>query len=173
MATPEFNKLNEELLALTKEVKARDREIEDKEQQIADLKAEVKKLREEIIPEVMDEAGQSRVTLLNGTEIEVKPFYFARAPQNEEGYSPLPFYDWCDEHGHGGLVKTHLEIFTSDYETVKLVREFSQMFQIQVEEGRGIHWKTLESWFREQYEAHKPLPLTLFKNYVGRTTKIK
>ena len=57
-------------------------QYKDIEEQLSKTKNKVRDLEERIIPEMMQEAGVSKIKLKDGTEVEVKPFYAAKIPES-------------------------------------------------------------------------------------------
>ena len=56
-------------------IKQKQKEIED---QLSEVKNKGRDLEERVIPEMMAEAGVSKLKMKDGTEVEVKPFYAAK-----------------------------------------------------------------------------------------------
>jgi len=161
-----FVKEIEKQVGLLRSINIRIKELED---EISQSKAVKREYEEQVIPDIMLENGVTSVRLASGDSVEVKPFYYARIPKD----NPDAFFAWLDANGHGALVKSHLEIYTTDGEIVELMKEFCEEFRIPLEVGRGIHWKTLEAWFREQTQKGANLPTNLFENYVGKKATIR
>lgn len=154
---------------LVADLKEAQRKIEELEDDIKVLKANKKEIEEVIIPEVMVELGVSSVQLLTKEVVTVKPYYFARLPEDT-----VPFFDWLRKNNFGGLIKEKAELYP-DTDMMELVLEFLKEFKMNHEILSTIHWKTLEAWFKECVEGGllKILPLDLFKNYVGRKATVK
>ena len=67
------------------------KQYKEKEDELSKIKSKVRDLEERIIPEMMQEAGVSKIKLKDGTEVEVKPFYAAKIPESriEEAFGWL------------------------------------------------------------------------------------
>lgn len=168
--TMDKKKAAEDVMPLVEERNEAKDKVKELEATIAQLKAKIKDLEESQIPDTLLESGfPEGVFLPNGGMVQVKPFYFARV--NKE--NPQPFYHWLRENGHGGLVKSHFEQWLVDARAVQLLKELFQHFKINYDLSEGIHWKQLESWFREQSEKNTELPTDLFENFIGRRAYIK
>ena len=76
-------------------------QLKEKEEAISKLKHKVRDMEERIIPEMMQEAGVSKIKLKDGTEVEIKPFYAAKIPESrvEEAFS------WLRGKGFEDLIK--------------------------------------------------------------------
>lgn len=169
MTTNGNDELSQELQGYVEELRDAKRKIKTLEEEISNLKVKAKEVEEVKIPDVMLEHGLNAVTLFSGARVEVKPYYFARVPKD----NPAPFYVWLEEHGHGSLVKSHFEIWTTDHNIVDIFKSTAEEVNQPFDLGRGVHWKTLEAWFKEQCERGVSLPTQLFENYVGRKAVVK
>lgn len=173
------NGFNKEIETYAQQLRDAQTRIKELENELSKVKTQRKELEEVTIPDVMLEQGFTSISLASGAKIDVKPFYFARIPKGPDGETDAArcskFYLWLDEHGHGSLVKSHFEVYTTDPDEVRLLTMTCKMTEpeIHYELGRGIHWKTLESWFKEQTEKQTQLPTDLFENYVGRKAILK
>ena len=76
-------------------------QIEQEEEKISLLKSKARDFEERIIPEMMQEAGVEKLSLKDGTQVEIKPFYAAKIPESrvEEAFS------WLRSNGHEDLIK--------------------------------------------------------------------
>src|SRR6266436_2595648 len=91
---------------LVKELKDRVAKIEELENEIKLLKEKKKELEENIIPDTMSELGAHSITLKSHEIVTVKPFYYARLPQEPEN-----FFKWLRANGFGGLIKEKIEAY--------------------------------------------------------------
>lgn len=153
---------------LVEEVKTSKATVLAKEEEIKELKARIKELEENVIPDVMTEAGAQQITLMSSEVVIVKPFYYARLPED-----PTSFFEWLRKNEFGGLIKEKLELYP-DGEKSQLLIDFMSEFGISYEQLSSIHWKTLEAWYKECCEAGVAgLPLDLFTNHRGRKATVK
>jgi len=129
------------------------------------------------IPQVMDEAMMSSVTIkADGNkppyEVSVGDYYKARIPDD----NPEAAYNYLKKRGSGDLIKVTYEIsFGMGQE--KAAERFERSLEkagIDYNRKRGVPWNTLEAWFREEYKK-KPLPakaMAILGATVGRVAKV-
>ena len=77
------------------------KQYKEKEDELSKIKSKVRDFEERVIPEMMQEAGVSKIKLKDGTEVEVKPFYAAKIPESriDEAFS------WLRSNGYEDLIK--------------------------------------------------------------------
>ena len=148
-------------------IKQKQKEIED---QLSEVKNKGRDLEERVVPEMMAEAGVSKLKMKNGTEVEVKPFYAAKIPESrtEEAFSYLR------NNGFEDLIKNTVTASFSrgqDNQVSELIRvceehKFSYVKKEKVEP------MTLKAFVREQVEGGKELPFDLFGVYIANKTKL-
>jgi hypothetical protein len=157
---------------LVNELKEAQAKIKDLEAQLSATKAARTELETITIPDYMFELKISQISLMSGDAVSVKPFYYARLPETPSERDT--FFDWLNANGHRGLVKDKFEVLPPDAAKAEYLKYFlDHEIGSCYERSRGIQWKTLEAWFKEQCENHSQLDLTLFKNYVGRKATVK
>lgn len=171
MTQTDHNGASAQIQKLVDEVRSADTEIEALETKLSELKAQKRTLQEITIPDVMTEHGMSAITLFSGIRVELKPFYYARLPKETSRLEQ--FFAWLRDNGFGALVKSKFEIFTTDAEETKALVDFFAECNIPYDLNESIHWKTLEAWYKEQYEHAVSLPELLFDHYTGRKANIK
>jgi hypothetical protein len=148
------------------QLKSKVSRIDELEKELKDIKKQKKNLEETVLPDTMSELGVTSVTLRSSEVITVKPFFYARLPEQTDG-----FFSWLRESGFGGLIKEKVEIYPGD--NAELLLSFLKEFAIGYESKSTVHWKTLEAWYRECVEAGLKLPIDLFPHYEGRIAKIR
>ena len=79
-------------------------EIEGIEDKLKQRKKDLELLSSEIIPTMMSEMGLSQLKLMDGSQIDVKPFYNATITQaNKESA-----YNWLRSNGLGDIIKNEV-----------------------------------------------------------------
>ena len=145
-------------------------QYKDIEEQLSKTKNKVRDLEERIIPEMMQEAGVSKIKLKDGTEVEVKPFYAAKIPESrvEEAFG------WLRGNGFEDLIKNTV---TANFNRGQ-DNQVSELIKVCEEHGFAYSKKekvepmTLKAFVREQVEGGKKLPFDLFGVYIANKTKI-
>ena len=145
-------------------------QYKDIEEQLSKTKNKVRDLEERIIPEMMQEAGVSKIKLKDGTEVEVKPFYAAKIPESrvEEAFG------WLRGNGFEDLIKNTV---TANFNRGQ-DNQVSELIKVCEEHGFAYSKKekvepmTLKAFVREQVEGGKKVPFDLFGVYIANKTKI-
>lgn len=155
-------------------------EIDDTERRLEALKAERRQLSEQILPDMLDQAGVDRMGLpQTGADIVLKPFYHATLPKDPEERSRA--IDWLISAGHGDLLKTEMSVeFGRQEHNIALdcagrVRETLAAIGMDntVHVESGVHHMTLTKFVKEQTEAEVTLPLDLLGATCGRVAIIR
>lgn len=147
------------------------KQINTVEEQLKKLKETETTLSEQTIPNLMQQAGVSLLKLIDGSSVEVKPFYSARIPasKTEEAFS------WLRENGHGDLIKNQVTMefgMKQDNEAKSIVEELKQK-GLPVQQKQTVHPSSLRGFVREQIQdLGKDVPAELFGTYVANKTKI-
>ena len=145
-------------------------QLKEKEEAISKLKHKVRDMEERIIPEMMQEAGVSKIKLKDGTEVEIKPFYAAKIPESrvEEAFS------WLRGKGFEDLIKNTVTASFGrgqDNQVSELI-SVCEKFGFNYNKKEKVEPMTLKAFVREQAEGGKELPFDLFGVYIANKTKI-
>ena len=145
-------------------------QLKEKEEAVSLLKNKVRDMEERIIPEMMQEAGVSKIKLKDGTEVEVKPFYAAKIPESrvEEAFS------WLRDKGFEDLIKNTVTASFGrgqDNQVSELIG-VCEKFGFNYNKKEKVEPLTLKAFVREQVEGGKELPFDLFGVYIANKTKI-
>ena len=169
MTSEQRNGAAQYIQRLVDDLKSAQLRIKELENEIEQQKAKKTELEQVTIPDYMTEVNIRAIKLFSGSEVTVKPFYYARVPKN-----PDEFFDWLRSNNHGGLIKNKFEVIPTTDEAAEYIEYFlSHEIGNCYERSKSIHWKTLEAWFKEQCELHNPLPLDKFDNFIGRKATVK
>lgn len=145
-------------------------QIEDKEKEISELKKQAKEYEERTIPDMMQEAGVSKLELSDGTKVEVKPFYAAKIPESRNDEA----FDWLRDNGHGDMIKNVLTANIDkgqDNQVSELVRICEQL-GFSYSQKQKVEPMTLKAFIKEQVEKGKEVPFDMFGVYIANKTKI-
>lgn len=134
--------------------------VADAQGMLDDAKAEFDKVRLEDFPLLMDEVGMTKVTLEDGTTIEIKPDIDCAVTETNR---PLA-HAWLRKNEFGGLIKSQLIVsFGKDQDKLRgqVLRMVSQKTD-DIEAREAVHPATLKSFIKEQREKGKSPPEDLF-----------
>jgi hypothetical protein len=147
-----------------------DTEILEAKQILRELEAKEKQISQELIPEALQEAGVSSLTLKDGSKVEVRSKYAARIPIKftEDAFKYLK------DKGHDDIIKNEVVIRFGRGEEDKattLVKELDKR-GLMPDQKRRIEPMTLKGFVREQIEKGTDLPQDKFGVYIYYDTKI-
>ena len=141
------------------------------EDNIKSTKKELEHLSGEVIPTMMAEMGLSQLKLMDGSLVDVKPFYSANITvANKE-----KAFNWLRNNGLGDIIKNEISVSfgrnednkAADYAALATERGFQPTQKLKVEP------MTLKALVRERLEAGKEMPTEIFNVFVGNKTTIK
>lgn len=162
-------------------------EIEWHKEQIKLLTEERNVILRERLVRIMDEIGQRRTELTDGTKVAINDFLEVKIPSesaindaetDEERRELIERRErclaWLDEHNLGTLVSNYVIINCGKGDNqVTLVLDFVRENNLSAERKRSIHPATLKKGIKELNERDAILPPAEdFALVVGRTAKI-
>ena len=156
--------------ALANQAIALEKMIDKQETMLGELKERMRKLTDEIIPAALAEKGMSKFTMVDGSEVEVKPYYSASISADNRG----PAFSWLRDNGYGDIIKNIVSTQFGRGED-ELARDFITMARQQgflVDQNEKVEPMTLKAWVRERVERGEEFPTELFGAYIGQRAKI-
>ena len=145
--------------------------LELQEENIKNTKKELEHLSGEIIPTMMAEMGLAHLKLMDGSSVDVKPFYRATITKANQEKA----FNWLRNNGLRDIIKNEISVSfgrneenkAADYAVLAQERGFQPTQKMKVEP------MTLKALVRERTEAGKDMPTELFNIFVGNKTTIK
>jgi hypothetical protein len=115
----------------------------------------------------MAEISLKQFALDDGTQVKVMPVFVISSPSKDN----IDRVDeWLTSHGHGGMVKKHLDIpLPKSEEDIEEITSVLFLNDIEYELKKSIHYQTLNKWGREMEEEGMVIPEDIFSVY--RSTK--
>tara|TARA_Y100000034_G_scaffold80889_1_gene96984 strand:- start:263 stop:838 length:576 start_codon:yes stop_codon:yes gene_type:complete len=140
----------------------------------ADLKAKKEELRltsEQELPDAMQAAGLTQITLSTGENISIKEFYSAHISKANQVIA----YKWLLDHGHEGLIKNEvlLKFGREESEIVEQTVSALQSRGLSPEVRQSVHPSTLKAFVKEQFTTGNDIPTQPFGIYIGTKAIIK
>ena len=159
---------------LSDEVKKMDslsKEIEDIEKKLKEKKQDLDVISGEVIPTMMSEMGLSQLKLVDGSQIDVKPFYNASITvANRESA-----FNWLRQNGLGDIIKNEVVVSFGRGEDTKAA-EYADLAKgqgLQPAQKLKVEPMTLKALVRQRIEAGEEMPSEIFSIFVGNKTTIK
>tara|TARA_R110000823_G_scaffold184933_3_gene317383 strand:+ start:281 stop:859 length:579 start_codon:yes stop_codon:yes gene_type:complete len=140
----------------------------------AGLKAKKEELRltaENELPDAMQSAGLTQITLTTGEKISINEFYNAHISRANQEKA----YEWLVSNGHEGLIKNEvlLKFGREEIEVVNQTVSALQARGLSPEVRQSVHPSTLKAFVREQFTSGIDIPTEPFGIYIGTKATIK
>lgn len=140
----------------------------------ADLKAKKEELRltsEQELPDAMQQAGLTQITLSSGEKIAINEFYNAHISKANQEKA----YEWLVTNGHEGLIKNEvlLKFGREETEVVDQTVSALQSRGLSPEVRQSVHPSTLKAFVKEQITNGNDIPTEPFGIYIGTKATIK
>ena len=145
--------------------------LELQEENIKNTKKQLEHLSGEVIPTMMAEMGLSHLKLMDGSSVDVKPFYSANITvANKE-----KAFKWLRDNGLGDIIKNEISVSFGRNEDNKAAdyAELAKGHGFEPTQKLKVEPMTLKALVRERLEAGKEMPTEIFNVFVGNKTTIK
>ena len=165
---------SENIKSLSNEVQKMEslvKEIEDIEENLKKRKQDLDVISAEVIPTMMSEMGLSQLKLMDGSMIDVKPFYNATITvANRESA-----FNWLRQNGLGDIIKNEMVVSFGRGEDNKAAEyaELAKSQGLQPAQKLKVEPMTLKALVRQRIEAGQEMPTEIFSIFVGNKTTIK
>ena len=165
---------SENIKSLSNEVQKMEslaKEIEDIEENLKQKKKDLDVISAEVIPTMMSEMGLSQLKLMDGSMIDVKPFYNATITvANRESA-----FNWLRQNGLGDIIKNEMVVSFGRGEDNKAAEyaELAKSQGLQPAQKLKVEPMTLKALVRQRIEAGQEMPTEIFSIFVGNKTSIK
>tara|TARA_R100001244_G_scaffold124907_1_gene94830 strand:+ start:241 stop:816 length:576 start_codon:yes stop_codon:yes gene_type:complete len=138
------------------------------------LKAKKEELRltsEQELPDAMQSAGLTQITLSSGEKISINEFYNAHISKANQEKA----YQWLIENGHEGLIKNEVLLKFGREESLVVEETVSalQSRGLSPEVRQSVHPSTLKAFVKEQFTSGNDIPTEPFGIYIGTKATIK
>ena len=165
---------SENIKSLSNEVQKMEslsKEIESIEENLKKKKKDLDVISGEVIPTMMSEMGLSQLKLMDGSQIDVKPFYNATITvANRESA-----FNWLRQNGLGDIIKNEVVVSFGRGEDNKAAEyaELAKSQGLQPAQKLKVEPMTLKALVRQRIEAGQEMPTEIFSIFVGNKTTIK
>ena len=146
-------------------------EVSELEAQLKAKKEEFRLTSEQELPDAMQSAGLTQITLSTGEKISINEFYSAHISKANQEKA----YEWLTSNGHEGLIKNEV-LLKFGREEVEVVSETVSALQargLSPEVRQSIHPSTLKAFVKEQFTSGNDIPTEPFGIYIGTKATIK
>ncbi len=145
---------------------------------VSELETELKAKKEELrltseqeLPDAMQQAGLTQITLSSGEKISINEFYNAHISKANQEKA----YEWLATNGHEGLIKNEvlLKFGREETEVVDETVSALQSRGLSPEVRQSVHPSTLKAFVKEQITSGNDIPTEPFGIYIGTKATIK
>ena len=146
--------------------------------QVAEIESMLKAKKEELrltseqeLPDAMQSAGLTQITLSSGEKISIKEFYNAHISKANQEKA----YEWLTANGHEGLIKNEVLLKFGREESLVVEETVSalQSRGLSPEVRQSVHPSTLKAFVKEQFTSGNDIPTEPFGIYIGTKATIK
>ena len=180
MSNIDFEKDQTDVLSHTKDInrlanKVKDlqrleNEIDALEDRLKNTKRDLEIFSGDVIPTMMAEMGLTQLKLMDGSSVDVKPYYAASITvKNREAA-----YKWLRENDLGDIIKNDVTVSFGRNEDNKAAdyANLAQSQGYQPTQKLKVEPMTLKALVRERIEKGKDMPMDIFNVFVGNRTKL-
>jgi hypothetical protein len=153
-----------------KKLQSLENEIIADEKSLKEKKKNLVRVSEEVIPTLLSEMGLSSLKLVDGSSIDVKPYYAANISVANRDAA----YGWLRSNGLGDIIKNDITVSFGRDEDNKAAQyaNLAKGQGFQPTQKLKVEPMTLKALVRERIEAGKTMPMDIFNVFVGNRTKI-
>ena len=158
------------LAAKIKDLQTLEKEMTALEDRLKNTKRDLDILSGDVIPTMMTEMGLTQLKLMDGSSVDIKPYYAANISlKNREAA-----YNWLRSNGLGDIIKNEITVSFGRNEDNKAA-EYANLAKgqgFQPTQKLKVEPMTLKALVRERTEAGKEMPTDIFNVFVGNRTKL-
>jgi len=145
--------------------------VAKKEDELKEEKKNLENLAQVLIPDLMDELGQTSCQTSSGVTVTVTPKVRARLTDETREAAAR----WLEDHNQDKLLKNDFKIKLNkgEKENADALRSALDGLGIPYKNKLDVHPQTLGKFIRERDEAGEPVPDDLFNVYRYREAKTK
>tara|TARA_R100000541_G_scaffold3999_3_gene11269 strand:- start:3214 stop:3792 length:579 start_codon:yes stop_codon:yes gene_type:complete len=146
-------------------------EVSELETSLKAKKEELRLTSEQELPDAMQSAGLTQITLSTGEKISINEFYNAHISKANQEKA----YEWLVSNGHEGLIKNEvlLKFGREESEVVDETVSALQSRGLSPEVRQSVHPSTLKAFVKEQFTSGNDIPTEPFGIYIGTKASIK
>lgn len=146
--------------------------VAEAEENLRAAQLKLKTLEEETLIELMNTAGQEKLTTIDGLKIDVKEL--VRGQPSAEN-QPAAFA-WLRESGNGGIIKSQIVADLGRASPEKVNEAIQALVKLGIPTAsakEGVAWQTLGALVREKLAAGDNVPLDLLGVHIWKKADVK
>ena len=156
-------KLGDNILATiaqtARDVRAAEKLVEEREKALKEAQNALEHLQKTVLVDLMETAGQKKLTTIDGFEVEVIPMMRGTPSKDNQPKA----YAWLRENKHGGIIKSEVvaDCGKGDPEKIKKAMAALAKLKITAKAKESVHHQTLSALVRELLARGDAVPLEL------------
>lgn len=169
-------KLGDNILAqiaqTARDILSAKQEVADREADLKAAQSRLKTLQEETLVELMKDAGQEKLTTIDGILVSIKEL--VRGQPSAEN-QPAAF-KWLRETGNGGIIKSQIVADLGRAPPEKVQEAIKALVNLGIPTAsakEGVAWQTLGALVREKLAAGETIPLDLLGVHIWKQADVK
>ncbi len=145
--------------------------VREREAELKAAQQHLKTLVEEVMVELLQEAGQEELTTIDGLKVSIKEMVRGQPTKDNEAAA----FAWLRDHGQGGIIKSQImaDLGKADQEKVQAALEALASAGVRGQTKQGVHWQTLGALVRELLSKGENVPLDLLGVHVWKQAEVK
>lgn len=146
-------------------------DVEDAEANLKAKQLKLKTLEEETLVELMNTAGQEKLTTIDGLIVDVKENVRGSPSKENEGAA----WQWLRDSGNGGIIKTELkaDLGKAPEEQVNAALKALSDLKIIAGTKEAVAWQTLGALVREKLAKGEQVPLDILGVHIWKKADVK
>ncbi len=145
--------------------------VREREEELKDAQKQLKALQEEVMPELMAEAGQEKLTTADGLTVSLKTEFRHRANLEQRAAT----WAWLRKTGNGAIIKKEVKaaIGRASDEEVEEVISFLSSKGVQPAVREDVPWQTLGALVKEVLANGGDVPLDEIGGEMWKQANVK
>ena len=160
-----------QIAATARDILAAQDAVADCEEALKTAQARLRTLKEDVMPELMSEAGQEQVKTADGLIVSIKELVRGQPSKDNE----VEAFAWLRDSGNGGIIKSKLEadLGKADQEKIKAALDALAPLGIRAAPKQSVAWQTLGALVREKLAKGEAIPLELLGVHMWKQAEVK
>ena len=160
-----------QIAATARDILKAQEEVKTAEDDLKTAQAHLKALQEDVMTELMSEAGQEKITTIDGLVVEIKELVRGQPTKDNSAEA----FKWLRKSGNGGIIKAEVvaDLGKASAEEIKKTTAALTKLGLKAKLKEGVHWQTLGALVREKLAKGEKVPLELLGVHMWKQAEVK
>jgi hypothetical protein len=147
------------------------RDVASRDNELKEAQGRLRALQEDVLPELMTQAGQDSVKTADGLIVTMKVLTRGQPSQENQGEA----FAWLEAHGHGGIIKSEVraDLGKATPEQVRAALEALEAAGAHGQAKKTVAWQTLGALVNELLEKGEDVPVKLLGVHHHKIADVK